>query len=166
MRAACARCEGLLVSTDELETAFSQSLELLEHSPHALELARTRLAYGQRLRRGGRRRDARIQLQAAHEAFAAVNAVPWQNRAAAELRATGMPVAAASRPRPDLTSQELHIAGLVAQGKSNKEIAATIYLSPKTVEYHLANTFRKLDIHTRAELARIMARDGQEAAPG
>ena len=58
---------------------------------------------------------------------------------------------------PELTPQELHIATLVGEGKTNKEIGAAIYLSPKTVQYHLANTYRKLDIHSRAELARIMA---------
>jgi len=119
-----------------------------------------RLAYGERLRRARRHREARIQLGAAHDAFAAVGAIPWQNRAAAELRATGLNVAAQPGSRPELTPQELHIAGLVADGKSNKEIAVAVYLSAKTVEYHLAKTFRKLNIHSRAELARIMARDG------
>ncbi len=163
MLAACARCQGLLSSADEFDSPFSRALELLETSPLALELARTRLAYGERLRRSGRRREARAQLQPAHDAFAAVRAIPWQNRAAAELRATGAQIPASSQPRPDLTPQELHIAALVVEGKSNKEIATAIYLSPKTVEYHLGNMFRKLDIHSRAELARIMARDAAPA---
>ena len=64
-----------------------------------------------------------------------------------------------------LTRREAEVLGLVVEGKSNKEIAAAIYLSPKTVEYHLANTFRKLDIHSRAELARIVAREGTLGAP-
>ncbi len=166
MLAACARCEGLLGAADDFDSAFSSGLELLEPSPHALELARTRLAYGERLRRVGRRREARIQLQAAHDAFAAVGATPWETRVAAELRATGVQVKAATRSGSDLTPQELHIAALVAEGKSNKEIAAAIYLSPKTVEYHLANTFRKLDIHSRAELARIFAQgEAREETP-
>ena len=108
--------------------------------------------------------DARIQLQAAHEAFTAAGATLWQERAATELRAAGVHVSSGSRPRIDLTPQELHIATLVAEGKSNKEIAAAMYLSPKTIEYHLANTYRKLDIHSRAELARIIARDGPVGA--
>lgn len=66
---------------------------------------------------------------------------------------------------PALTPQELHIGLLVAEGKTNKEIAATIFLSPKTVEYHLANTYRKLDIHSRAELARVIAQGSSTAAP-
>ncbi len=157
--AACARCEGLLAPADAFETPFERALELLEPSPLGLELARTRLAYGERLRRQARRREARTQLRAAHEAFAAVGAAPWQARAAAELRATGEQVAREAHPLPVLTPQELHIAALVAEGKTNKEIAAAIFLSPKTIEYHLANTFRKLDIHSRAELARIVALD-------
>jgi DNA-binding CsgD family transcriptional regulator len=159
MLAACARCKGLLAPADAFDAVFSRGLGLLEPSPYRLDLARMRLAYGERLRRAGRRRDARVQLQAAHDAFAAVAAVPWQNRAAAELRATGVHVDAPAASRPELTPQELHIAGLVAEGKSNKEIGAAIYLSPKTVAYHLANVYRKLDIHSRAELARLVARD-------
>jgi len=161
--AACARCEGLLAAGEGFDEPFAKAVDLLTGTPLMLELARTQLAYGERLRRAGRRREARPLLRAAYEAFGAVAAAPWQSRAAAELHATGEHVASAPTPRPDLTPQELHIAGLVAQGKSNKEIAAAIYLSPKTVEYHLANTFRKLDIHSRAELAGIMARDGRQA---
>ncbi len=155
--AACARCEGLLADSDGFDDPFRRALELLEPSALALDRARTQLAYGERLRRRGRRRDARTQLRAAHHTFAAVAAAPWQARAAAELRATGEQMADEVAPLPELTPQELHIALLVAEGKTNKEIAASIFLSPKTVEYHLANTFRKLDIHSRAELARIVA---------
>jgi DNA-binding CsgD family transcriptional regulator len=67
----------------------------------------------------------------------------------------------AARPLPDLTPQELHIANLVAEGKTNKEIAVMLFLSPKTIQYHLANTFRKLDIHSRAELSRIVTLDAR-----
>jgi DNA-binding CsgD family transcriptional regulator len=157
--AACARCEGLLTPAASVDEPFRRALSLLEPAPLPLELARTRLAYGERLRRQGRRRDARVQLRQAHDAFAAARATPWQERAAAELRATGDHVTDAVRPPPDLTPQELQIALLVAEGKTNKEIAAALFLSPKTVGYHLANTFRKLDIHSRAELARIVTRD-------
>jgi DNA-binding CsgD family transcriptional regulator len=161
MRGACARCEGLLAATDDSDAAFAGSLELLEGSPYALELARTRLAYGERLRRTRRAREARLQLQPAFDAFAAAGATPWRERAAAELRATGMQVEAGERPRPELTPQELHIATLVAQGKTNKEIAAAMYLSPKTIEYHLSNAYRKLDIHSRAELVSVVASHGR-----
>ena len=154
--AACARCEGLLAagSFDEL---FGRAIELLSDSPLVLELARTRLAYGERLRRQGRRRDARMQLRAAYDVFVSVGATPWHERVAAELRATGEQVAEADSRPLDLTPQELHIAQLVADGKTNKEIAAALFLSAKTIEYHLANTYRKLDIHSRAELARLVS---------
>ena len=122
------------------------------------EEARTRLAYGERLRRTGRRREARAQLRAALEGLDAVGASPWAERARAELHATGETVGP-RRPRgtEQLTPQELHIAELVGQGKTNKEIAAQLYLSPKTIEYHLANAYRKLDVHSRAELTRIIS---------
>lgn len=154
--AACARCEGVLAAADAFDDPFRKALELHGRSPLALERARTQLAYGERLRRQARRRDARIQLRAAYETFAAVAASPWADRAAAELQATGEKISAAMRPLPELTPQELNIARLVAAGKANKEIAAALFLSTKTIEYHLARTFRKLDIHSRAELARIV----------
>jgi DNA-binding CsgD family transcriptional regulator len=160
MLAARDRCEGVLATAEELDTPFTSALQRLEGSPYALERARTRLAYGERLRRARRLRDARPHLQAAFDAFDAAGATLWQERAAAELRAAGVRVASESRPRADLTPQELHIAGLVAEGKTNKEIAAAMYVSPKTVEHHLTNAYRKLDIHSRAELVRIVSRDG------
>jgi DNA-binding CsgD family transcriptional regulator len=158
MRGACTRCEGLLAADDDSDTSFARSLELLEGSQYALELARTRLAFGERLRRTRRAREARLQLQPAFDTFAAAGAVPWRDRAAAELRATGVRVETGERPRTELTPQELHIATLVAQGKTNKEIATAMYLSPKTIEYHLSNTYRKLDIHSRAELTNYIIR--------
>jgi DNA-binding CsgD family transcriptional regulator len=157
MRGACARCAGLLAPADAFDAPFASAIALLDRSPYALDLARARLAYGERLRRAGRRRDARVQLRPAHDLFAAAGATPWQERAAAELRATGERVVEVARPHADLTPQELNISRLVAEGKTNKEIAAALYLSPKTIEYHLGNTFRKLDIHSRAELARIVS---------
>jgi DNA-binding CsgD family transcriptional regulator len=162
--AACARCEGLLATADSFDEPFNRAIELLEPSPLALDKARTRLAYGERLRRQGRRRDARIQLRAAHDAFTLAGATPWIDRSAAELRATGVQVADAGPRPPDLTPQERQIATLVADGKTNKEIAAAMYLSAKTIEYHLANTYRKLDIHSRAELARIVTHDSATTA--
>jgi DNA-binding CsgD family transcriptional regulator len=173
-RAAVARCEGLLAEQTAFRVPFERSLALLTPSPLALDRARTQLAYGERLRRAGLRREARLQLRAAHEAFAAAEAAPWAERAAAELRATGESVGPRTPDRRSLlTPQELQIAHLVAEGKTNKEVAAQLYLSPKTIEYHLGNTYRKLDVHSRAELARIVTRadvadvDGvSEAATG
>jgi DNA-binding CsgD family transcriptional regulator len=155
--AAVARCDGILAAADAFDEPLSRSLVLLESSPLALERARTQLAYGERLRRAGRRREARAQLRAAHATFAAVDAAPWAERAAVELRATGESVGPRTVDREArLTAQELQIAQLVAEGKTNKEIAAQLYLSPKTIEYHLANAYRKLDVHSRVELARIV----------
>jgi DNA-binding NarL/FixJ family response regulator len=122
-----------------------------------LDLARTRLVYGERLRRSGRRRDARPVLHAAHDAFSVAGATLWQARAAGELRAAGVRIASPEAGNAELTPQELAIATLVAQGKSNPEIAAAVFLSRKTVEYHLSNTYRKLNVHTRVELANLMA---------
>lgn len=164
--AAVARCDGILAPADGFAEPFERALSILEGSPLALERARTHLAYGERLRRAGRRRAARSQLRAAHEAFARVDAVPWAERAAAELRATGETVGPRSPDREaQLTPQELQIAHLVAAGKTNKEIAARLYLSPKTIESHLGKAYRKLDIHSRAELTRIVtSRSGSESS--
>jgi DNA-binding CsgD family transcriptional regulator len=155
--AAVARCEGLLTPADRSAEFFEHALGLLETSPLTLERARTQLAYGERLRRAGQRRQARLQLRAAHETFDAVDAAPWAERAAAELRATGESVGPRTPDRrAQLSPQERQIAQLVGEGKTNKEIAAQLYLSPKTIEYHLGNAYRKLDIHSRAELTRII----------
>ena len=156
--AAVARCDGLLAPPGSFDDPFRHALSLLEGAPTVLERARAELAYGERLRRAGRRREARIQLRAAHETFTASGAAPWADRAASELAATGENLGA--RPverRSQLTPQELQIAYLVAEGKTNKEIAVRLYLSPKTIEYHLANAYRKLDVHSRAELTRVVS---------
>jgi len=156
--AAVARCEGLLSSPETYDEPFQRALSLLEGAPTVLERARAQLAYGERLRRGGRRREARIQLRAAYETFAVAGAAPWTDRAAAELAATGETLGARTvERRSQLTPQELQIAHLVAEGKTNREIAARLYLSPKTIEYHLANAYRKLDVHSRAELTRLVS---------
>jgi hypothetical protein len=99
--AACARCEGLLASAEAFDEPFLRALELHEHSPMALERARTQLAYGERLRRQKRKEEARIQLRAANETFAAVSATPWHKRARAELRATGERVLDDVHPIPE-----------------------------------------------------------------
>ncbi len=156
--AAVARCEGLLAPSESFDEFFRSALSLLDGAPTVLERARAELSYGERLRRAGRRREARIQLRAAHETFAVVGAVPWTNRAVAELAATGETLGTRTvERRSQLTSQELQIAHLVAEGRTNREIAVRLYLSPKTIEYHLANAYRKLDVHSRAELTRLVS---------
>ena len=119
--------------------------------------ARTELAYGEWLRRQRQRRDARGHLRAAVDLFHQLRARPWEDRAAAELRATGETTRARSPSALDqLTPQEQQIAGLVADGLTNAEIAARLFLSPRTIDYHLRKVFTKLGITSRTELARRM----------
>ena len=148
-----ARCEALLGARDPDE-AFSEALAATAALP-PLQQARTQLLYGEWLRRERRRLDARGHLRNALEAFRGLGAVPWAERAEAELRATGE----TGRKRDvyaveQLTPQELQIAGLVARGLTNRDIAAQLYLSPRTVDYHLRKIFTKLGIASRAELIR------------
>jgi DNA-binding NarL/FixJ family response regulator len=118
-----------------------------------VELARARLLYGEWLRREGRRVDARAQLRTAHEAFAAMGVDAFADRARHELLATGATVRRRSvETSGELTAQEAHIARLVAQGLTNPEIGATLYISPRTVEWHLRKVFSKLGVTTRRQL--------------
>jgi DNA-binding CsgD family transcriptional regulator len=161
--AAAARCRGLLAPNESYDAEFEESLAAYAGGPLVFEQARTRLAYGERLRRSGRRREARAQLRAALEELDAIGASPWAERARSEAHATGETVGPRrSRGTEQLTPQELRIAELVGEGKTNKEIAAQLYLSPKTIEYHLANAYRKLDVHSRAELTRIVSAQAPE----
>ena len=124
------------------------------------ELARTRLCHGERLRRAGRRIDARAQLRQALAGFEALGAQAWAERARRELAGTGQRVARGpKRDRDRLTHQEQQIASCVARGATNKEAAADLFLSPKTVETHLTRVYRKLGVRSRSELALAMAED-------
>ncbi len=143
-----------LSNRDAMEPYFDEALALHERTPDAYETARTRLAYGARLRRARKRVRAREELRAALEIFERLGAEPWVEQTRAELEATGE----TARRRDastldDLTPQELQIARLLADGKTTREAAAAIFLSPKTVEYHLRNVYRKLGIRSREELA-------------
>jgi DNA-binding CsgD family transcriptional regulator len=138
--------------------AFDLALALHERAGDPFEHARTRLDLGERLRRGGRRADAREPLRAALETFAGLGAAPWADRAAAELEATGE----TARRRDastldDLTPQELRIALMLARGATTRQAAAALYLSPKTVEYHLRHVYLKLGVNTRTALAEALA---------
>jgi DNA-binding CsgD family transcriptional regulator len=153
-----ARCHAMLsADCDAADALFSHSLE--RHAADdvpAFERARTQLAYGERLRRDRRKTEARTQLRAALDTFDAIGAALWAERARGELRATGE----TARKRDastidDLTPQELRIATLVAGGASNRDVAAQIFVSPKTVEYHLRKVFLKLGVASRIELARM-----------
>ena len=156
-RALVARCRAL-VSNDDATNLYEEAIAWHADSTRRFDEARTRLLYGEHLRRDKRRTEARDQLRAALAAFERMSATPWEERASAELRATG--VAVRKRQQADglaqLTPQQSQIARLVAEGASNKVVAAQLFLSTRTVDYHLRNVFVKLGITSRAELARIL----------
>jgi DNA-binding CsgD family transcriptional regulator len=159
--ARAARCRGHL----EVEFAprFDLALELHAQTADAFETACTRLAYGARLRRARRRIRAREELRAALAAFESLGAAPWSELARQELAATGETARRRDASTLDaLTPQELHIARLLAGGRTTREAAAALFLSPKTIEYHLRHVYRKLGVGSRAELAAALgSRDGQ-----
>ncbi len=148
------RCQGLLAADGELVSPFEQALRRHGETPDVFETARTRLAYGERLRRGRNRVLAREQLRAAAETFEQLDARPWLERARAELAATGEILRRRDPSTIDeLTPQELQVALLLARGRTTREAAASLFLSPKTIEYHLRHAYQKLGIHSREELA-------------
>jgi ATP/maltotriose-dependent transcriptional regulator MalT len=152
-RGAHARARAL-VSGGEAEPLYRTAIEQYERTRLRPEAARSRLLYGEWLRRGGRRSDAREHLRAAHEAFTSMGADGFGERARHELLATGEKVRSRSdHTRDDLTHQEEHIAQLARDGLTNPEIGAQLFLSPRTVEWHLRKVFTKLGISSRKELA-------------
>ncbi|WP_344544412.1 helix-turn-helix transcriptional regulator [Actinomadura fulvescens] len=159
-QALVARCRALLAEdTNEAVAHYQEALRLhASGNGSPFEEARTSLLYGERLRRSHRGGDARGPLRAAMETFQRLGLDPWAARAHDELRASGESVA---RPEAvalnDLTPQELRIARLVAEGASNREVAARLFLSPRTVEYHLYKIYPKLGVSSRTELARLVA---------
>jgi DNA-binding CsgD family transcriptional regulator len=162
--AAAARCRGLL--EDDFEPAFATAFALHERTTMPFERARTQLCYGERLRRAKRRSEARGQLHAALDTFEQLGAESWANRARNELRATGESVRR-ERPAIDaLTLQELQVALKVAEGATNKEVGAALFLSPKTVEAHLSRVYGKLGVRSRTELAHQFATGGRPALAG
>jgi DNA-binding CsgD family transcriptional regulator len=152
------RSQGLLAADADYTRYFEDALRLHGQTPDVFEAARTQLAYGERLRRARNRVLAREQLRAAADTFERLDARPWADRARAELAATGE-----TRQRRDpstideLTPQELQIALLLTAGRTTRETAAALFLSPKTVEYHLRHVYQKLGIHSRDELAQALA---------
>jgi DNA-binding CsgD family transcriptional regulator len=153
-RARADRACGQVAADDEIDAWFTSALVWHEQTLDRFESARTRLAYGERLRRAGRRVDARVQLRGALEDFADLGARIWHERAAAELTATGEHVrTGAANAMAALTPQELQVSIMLAEGRTTREAAAALFLSPKTVEYHLRKVYTKLGISSRAELA-------------
>jgi DNA-binding CsgD family transcriptional regulator len=155
--AAAARCRGLLAPDDAFDEPFR---EALEHRAMPFETARTQLVLGERLRRAGRRVEARGELRDALATFERLGAQPWAERARTELRASGERVRRGSPTAAEqLTPQELQVALEVARGSTNREAAAALFLSPKTIEFHLRNIYRKLGIRSRTELVRLVLSD-------
>ena len=154
------RLRGLVEPDDAVAFEhFRSALALHDAGPAPFELARTRLALGEWLAGRGRREEAREPLRSALEGFEAVSARPYADRARRELRAAGAVTRSAAAPGRDaeLTPHELRVAQLVSQGLTNREAAAALFVSAKTIEHHLRNVFRKLGIRRRTELARVMA---------
>ncbi len=141
-------------SADELHR---EAIERLDRTGVALEAARARLLYGEWLRRQGRRVDARVQLRAAHESFGAMGADAFAGRTARELQATGETIRRRTVEAPGkLTAQEAHIARLAAEGLTNPEIGAALYISPRTVEWHLRRIYSKLGVGNRRRLRQTL----------
>lgn len=158
MAARAARCQALVA--DDFDTAFARAAALHDASPNPYERARTELAWGRMLRRSRRRGDARIRLESALSRFEALRATAWVERTRAELAACGVRTV----DEPDvpttlsiLTPREFQVAREVAAGATNAEAANRLFVSPRTVEYHLSNTYRKLGITERHDLTELFA---------
>jgi DNA-binding CsgD family transcriptional regulator len=151
------RCRALLreEAAEEHYTAALRLYEQVGPDQRPFDRARTQLLYGEWLRRARRRTEARPQLAAAHATFQRLGAGPWAERAGTELRATGRTLRRQDTARVELTPQEMQVVRLVAEGGSNQEVAAKLFLSPRTVAYHLYKAFPKLGVTSRTELAHL-----------
>ncbi|HET9649355.1 MAG TPA: AAA family ATPase [Microlunatus sp.] len=157
--ARAARLAALLAVDADLDERFGRALALHAATLDVFETARTQLLYGSRLRRARRRVDARQVLASALETFVGLGAEPWARAAADELAATGATVVRPDEdPTSRLTARELQIAVLLSEGRTTREAAGALFVSPKTVEYHLRNIYAKLGIASRSELAGHLAR--------
>jgi ATP/maltotriose-dependent transcriptional regulator MalT len=157
------RCRALLAAEPDAEALYAGALDLHQRDGRPFEQARTELLYGEWLRRARRTTEARTRLRAALETFERLGAEPWSERARAELGATG-----AAAPRSQhrsglarLTPQELQIVRLAAQGLSNRDIAAQLFLSHRTVGYHLYKAYPKLGVAARTELTDVLDPENQ-----
>jgi DNA-binding CsgD family transcriptional regulator len=160
-----ARSRALLAEGSEAEALYEEAIDHLQHCRVRPELARAHLLYGEWLRRRRRRVDARAQLRAAHQMLASMGADGFAGRAEVELLASGERV---HTQGPDavqrLTPREERIAWLASEGASNQEIAIALFISPRTVEYHLHKVFRELAISSRTQLGAALRRM-REAGP-
>lgn len=157
-RACHARACGLV--EDDYDEHFTRALAADDERPLPFERARTQLAWGRRLHRDRRRAEARPVLHQAVATFGRLGATPWHDQAVAELRAAGGRLSAAARRAPatpdELTPQEERVAQTVARGLTNAQAAAELFLSPKTIEFHLSHIYRKLGIRSRTQLAVVL----------
>jgi DNA-binding CsgD family transcriptional regulator len=164
--AAAGRCRALLMSArgdhDAASAALAQAFAAHERLDMPLELARTHLAAGDVARRARRRTEAREHAETARQAFAGLGAMPWARRADGELARLGVTRTGGR----DLTSAERRVASLVASGRTNREVAAELYMGLRTVEAHLSAVYRKLGVRSRGELIRAWARSGPGPAAG
>ncbi|WP_035856745.1 helix-turn-helix transcriptional regulator [Cryptosporangium arvum] len=157
-RALLARCQALTATDpDDAEDAYREAIRLHQLGDSDFEHARTELLYGRELRRRRGPSAARTPLRSAHDTFDRLGATAWVEQSRAELRATGEPVRPVeTRLEGALTAQQLTIARIVAEGATNREVAAQLYLSPRTVDHHMRNIFVKLGVRSRVELVRLL----------
>lgn len=160
-RASVHRCRGLI--DDDFDRHFAAAMAVHERLPTPFERARTQLAHGARLRRAGRRAEARTRLERALGTFEDIGARPWARQAREEIAAGGARLRArrSGRVGDELSPRELQVALAVAAGATNREAAARLFLSEKTIERHLGSVYRKLGLRSRTELVRRLMRDGQ-----
>jgi DNA-binding CsgD family transcriptional regulator len=161
-----ARSRALLTEGDAAEPVYRQAIEYLERTRVHVELARAHLLYGEWLRRERRRLDAREQLRIAHKLFTEFGMQAFAERARVELEATGEHARKRTvETRDDLTPQEAQISRLAADGATNQDIAAQLFISPSTVDYHLRKAFRKLGVKSRHQLKRHLLEPRADAEP-
>ncbi|HYS03484.1 MAG TPA: LuxR C-terminal-related transcriptional regulator, partial [Candidatus Eisenbacteria bacterium] len=158
-----ARSRALLAGDAEAESLYQESIDQLGQSSARPELARSHLLFGEWLRRQGRRRDARDQLRTAYDMFASMGLEAFAERTRVELLATGERARKRTvETQAQLTPQETQIARLGREGARNQEIAAQLFISTSTVEYHLVRVFRKLGVTSRTQLARILVEQSHD----
>jgi DNA-binding CsgD family transcriptional regulator len=161
-----ARSRALLSGNEAAERLYREAVERLARTRVHVELARAHLLYGEWLRRERRRLDAREQLRSAHELFSQFGMEAFAERARVELEATGEHARKRTpETRDDLTPQEAQVSRRAAEGATNQDIAAQLFISPSTVDYHLRKAFRKLGVKSRHQLKQHVLQPGAHAAP-
>lgn len=160
--AVAARCRGLLVDAAEIDEPFQAALQWHAQAPLPFARARTELCYGERLRRARRRADAREQLARAAATFQQLGALIWAERAERELAAAGYSRGAPAQPSPwaELTAAETRVARVILEGATYDEAASALFVSPRTIETHLRQIYRKVGVRSRSEMTRRLATPG------